>query len=172
MTISGDGDSLKEVIRTELEATRGSYHELLDSLSERDWQGLSGNRAWTIGQVMYHMTFAPRMLPADVRMIRKGGRAPKVPAVLFNWLNIIITRWGARRYTRQTMGEAYDAAHAAAVETLDTIQEDQWDKGLEYPDWDPLLSGFVTIERLFRYLILHFEVHAEQVQQGLEEELS
>jgi hypothetical protein len=169
---SGDGANRNEVIRADLEATRDSYHELLDSLSDKDWQRRSGNQAWTIGQVMYHMTVAPRMLPADVRMIRKGGRAPKFLAALFDWLNIILTRWGARKHTRQTIGDAYDVAHAAALEALDTIREDEWDNGVEYPDWDPLLSGFVTIERLLRYLILHFEVHAKQVRQGLEEELS
>jgi hypothetical protein len=43
------------------------------------------------------------------------------------------------------------------------------------PDWDALLSGRVTrvmIERLFHYPAIHFKSHAEQIRQGLENELS
>lgn len=162
------GNFVREEIRDELETVRVSFHELIDSLTDDDWHRPSGNPAWTIGQVAFHMTLAPRMLPADVRMIRKGWRIPKPPASLFNRLNVLLTRLGARKVTRKTAGEAYDAAHAVALEALDTIGEDEWDKGLDYPGWDPLLSGHVTLERLFRYLRMHFQCHAEQIRAAME----
>ena len=164
---SDGGGSPREEIRAELEATREAYRALLDSLSEEDWKKASGNPAWTVGQVLVHMTFAPRMLPADVGMIRRGGWMPRLPAFLFNWSNVLMTRWMARKETIHTVGALYDAAHASALAVLDTIQDDEWELGREYPDWDPMLSGYVTLERLFRYLKLHFEVHREQVRQGL-----
>jgi hypothetical protein len=164
---SDGGGSPREEIRAELEATREAYHALLDSLSEEDWKKASGNPAWTVGQVLVHMTFAPRMLPADVGMIRRGGWMPKLPAFLFNWSNVLMTRWMARKETIHTVGALYDAAHASTLAVLDTIQDDEWALGREYPDWDPMLSGYVTLERLFRYVKLHFEVHQEQVRQGL-----
>jgi len=165
----GEAASLREEIREELEATRQAYHALLESLAEEDWKKPSGNPAWTVGQVMVHMTFAPRMLPADVGMIRSGGWMPKLPAFLFNWANVLMTRWAARNQSAQSVGALYDAAHDRVLALLDTIQDDEWILGREYPDWDPMLSGTVTIERLFRYLNEHFEVHAEQVRQGLAE---
>ncbi len=158
---------LRAEIRAELEATREAYHALLNTLSDEDWRKPSGNAAWTVGQVIYHMTMAPRMLPSDVRMIRRARRAPRLPACVFNALNVLATRWGARKHTTQSVGRAYDAAHAAAMAAFETIQDHEWAKGVEYPDWDPMLSGFVTIERLFRYVSLHFEVHARQVRQAL-----
>ena len=164
---SGDGEMLREEIRAELEATRQAYHALLGSLSEEDWSKASGNPAWTVGQLMVHMTFAPRMLPADVKMIRRGGWMPNLPAFLFNWSNVLMTRWVARKETIGTVGVLYDAAHGNALEVLETIQDEEWGLGREYPDWDPMLSGYVTLERLFRYLTLHFEAHQEQVRQGL-----
>lgn len=164
---TGPVAGLGQEIRAELEATREAYHTLLSALTDEDWPRPSGNEAWTVGQLMYHMTIAPRMLPTDVRIIRRGGRAPRVPAFLFNGLNVLMTRWGARKWTRLTVGQAYDEAHAATLAVLETIQDDEWARGVEYPDWDPMLSGFVTIERLFRYLPLHFEAHAGQVRQGL-----
>ena len=163
------GNAKREEIRAELEATRAAYHELIGSLTDEDWGKPSGNPAWTIGQVAYHMTLAPRMLPADVRMIRRGWRVPQPPAALFNRLNVLLTRLGARRPTRQTVGQTYDEAHARALDVLDTIEEGEWEKGLDYPSWDPQLSGHVTLERLFRYLTVHFQCHAEQIRQGLGE---
>jgi hypothetical protein len=166
-TTAKEAARLRQEIRAELETTREAYHALLNSLSADDWRKPSGNPAWTVGQVIYHMTMAPRMLPSDVRMIRRGRRAPGLPAFIFDSLNVLVTRWGARKHTPQSVGQAYDAAHAAALAAFETIQDHEWAKGIEYPDWDPMLSGFVTIERLFRYLPLHFEVHAEQIRQAL-----
>lgn len=166
-TTASEAARLRQELRAELEATRVAYHVLLDLLSDDDWHRPSGNPAWTVGQVIYHMTMAPRMLPSDVRMIRRGRRAPGLPAFIFNSLNVLVTRWGARKHTPETVGQAYDAAHAAALAAFDTIQDHEWAKGVEYPEWDPMLSGFVTIERLFRYLSLHFKVHAEQIRQAL-----
>ena len=162
-----DGGSLREEIREELEDTRQAYHALLGSLSDEDWTVASGNPAWTVGQLMVHMTFAPRMLPADVGLIRRGGWMPRLPAFIFNWSNVLMTRWMARRESIHTAGALYDAAHANALEVLETIQDDEWGLGREYPDWDPMLSGYVTLERLFRYLTIHFQVHREQVREGL-----
>ena len=159
--------SAREEIRAELEATREAYHALLDSLSEEDWNKPSGNPAWTVGQVMVHMTFAPRMLPADVNLIRRGGWMPKLPGFIFNWANVLMTRWAARNQSPQSVGALYDEAHDRVLALLETIHEDEWSLSREYPDWDPMLSGTVTLERLFRYLADHFEVHAEQVRQGL-----
>ncbi|MGD9404610.1 MAG: DinB family protein [Anaerolineae bacterium] len=162
-----EAGSLREEIREELEATRMAYHALLESLPEKDWKKPSGNPAWTVGQLMVHMTFAPRMLPADVGMIRSGGWMPKLPAFLFNWANVLMTRWAARNQSAESVGALYDVAHDRVLALLDTIQDDEWGLGREYPDWDPMLSGMVTIERLFRYLADHYKVHAEQVRQGL-----
>ena len=163
----GVGPRVRKEIREELEATRQAYHALLGSLSEEDWGRASGNPAWTVGQLMVHMTFAPRMLPADAKLIRRGGWMPRLPSFLFNWSNVLMTRWTARKETIHTVGGLYDAAHANALGVLETIQDEEWGLGREYPDWDPMLSGYVTLERLFRYLTLHFEAHQEQVRQGL-----
>ena len=164
---SNEGGSLREEIGAELEATQQAYHTLLSSLSDEDWRKPSGNPAWTVGQLMVHMTFAPRMLPADVGLIRRGGWMPNLPAFLFNWSNVLMTRWGARKETLHTVGTLYDAAHDKVLDLLEMIQDEEWGLGREYPDWDPLLSGYVTMERLFRYLAIHYSVHEEQVRQGL-----
>ena len=165
---SSEGIGVGQQLRADLEATRAAYHQLVRELSAEDWRRQSGNLAWTIGEVLYHMTLALRLLPGDVRLIRGKGWTPKLPAQLFNWLNVLFTRLGARTVTLQTVGQKYDAAHATVLELLATVQDDEWERGAEYPDWDPLLSGFVALSRLFGYPTIHFEAHAEQIRQGLE----
>ena len=48
--------------------------------------------------------------------------------------------------------------------SLERIEDDEWAFGGDYPDWDPMLSGFVTLERLFHYIRLHFDAHAEEIK--------
>lgn len=55
----------------------------------------------------------------------------------------------------------------AHLKLLHSVQEDEWKKGVNYPDWDPMLSGFVTLERLFLYISLHFESHAGDIEAAL-----
>jgi len=156
-------------IRAELEATRASFHELLLSIPEDYWNKPTSNPAWTVGELVFHMTVALRMLPEDVRLIRRLGWTPRPPASLFNWLNERLTRRGARGLTPEEVGEKYDAAHDGVLRLMDTIRDDEWGKGMDYPDWDPLLSGHVTLERLFHYPAQHFESHAEQLRNNLDE---
>jgi len=156
-------------MRAELEATRATFHKLLLVIPEDDWHKPSSNPAWTVGELLYHMSMALRMLPEDVRLIRWLGWTPRPPASLFNWLNECFTRRGARNLTLESIAEKYDSAHADVLNLLGTIRDDEWDKGMDYPDWDPLLSGHVTIERLFHYPALHFESHAAHIQSSSED---
>jgi hypothetical protein len=65
------------------------------------------------------------------------------------------------------IASAYDKAHQRALKALDTIQDGEWEKGADYPDWDPMLSGFVSLERLFQYISLHFEAHTQEIEAAL-----
>jgi hypothetical protein len=168
-------DRLRDVIRSELEATREAFYALVASISDGDFRQPSLNPAWTVGEVLFHMSLAPRMLAADVRILRRPGRYPRLLTGLlnairpvFDALNVLYARLGARRLTRRKLIDKYDAGHTAALRALAMVAEDSWDKGLDYPNWDPQLAGHVTIERLFRYPKAHFEAHAEEVRRALE----
>jgi len=158
----------REHLRQEIEETHQAFHRLLDSIPEEAYALPSDNPAWTIGQVLYHMSLAPRFMILDVQMI--GGQrwlyqqVPKlVPKRLFDWLNARLTRYGARNISRQFLADEYDRAHSAVLRVLDTLSEADLVKSLPYPDWDPLLSGEVTMEYLFGYIRRHFDSHANQI---------
>ena len=158
-----------EQIRAELEETRQAYYRLLDEVTEADWHLPSGNPAWTIGEMMYHITVATQNIPADIAIIRKAPWLPNPPVRLLHLFNPPLTRWGASKYNRGRLPEKFERDHASLLSLLETIQEDEWEKGRKYRAYDPpLLDGFVTIEDLFHYQKYHLEQHAKDIRSTLD----
>jgi hypothetical protein len=150
----------REAIRAELKTTRAAYHEFLNSLSPEDWGKKSGNPAWSVGQLMWHIAwgdgFAPRAV-ADC----KRGRGLNPPQFITNTVNMLITRWGARRATPQSVAEKYDAVHTAILAALDEVKEDEWDRGAK------IFGEFFTVESVLRSPVSHFKEHEADVLKGL-----
>ena len=157
-------EQIRQQLCRELETTRQLFHRLLDEIAEGDLDQPSLNPAWTIREVLYHMSLAPRNLPADVRLIRHLKWVPRIPAGPFNRLNAYLTRRGARNMTKNSLAEKYDQAHARTLGALESVADQEWAFGVNYPDWDPLLSGSVNLERLFQYISLHFNAHAQEIK--------
>lgn len=160
--------SIREKLRMEIEETRISFHQLLESIPDEAFSLPSDNPAWTIGEVLHHMSLAPRFLSQDVKIITTQNWMYKVipiiiPKQLFDWLNKKMTKYGARKLSHEFLAAEYDKAHQATLKALDEVKEADFEKKLNYPDWDPLLSGEVTLERLFRYVKVHFDSHAAEI---------
>jgi hypothetical protein len=166
--------STRERLRQEIESTRAEFHRLLDSLPEEALSLPSENPAWNIRQVLFHIAIIPRYMIVEVVMIRKQvwlyQLLPRlIPKGLFDWLNAHLTRWGARDLTRQRLAKIYDQSCRAASQALDTVPEDDFGKSLNYPLWDPLLAGNVTVEYLFGYIKRHFDSHAAQIEKAVQQ---
>jgi hypothetical protein len=162
-----DPTNKREQVRDQIEETRRNFHSLLEKLTNDQLDKPSLNPAWTIREVLYHMSFAPRNLPLDVWMIKHLNWVPKVPAGPFNRLNTYLTRRGGRDLGKLEIAKAYDEGHQRTIKALESVNDDEWQKGVNYPDWDPMLSGFVTFERLFGYITLHFNTHAQEIEAAL-----
>ena len=160
--------NIREQLFTEITETRQRFHQLLELVPDEFFHLPSDNPAWTIGEVLYHMNIAPRFVIADVKMIT-GRRwiyrlVPRIiPKSLFDWINAKHTRYAARHLTRQFLASEYDKAHEIAIHALSLVADDNFQKSLPYPDWDAMLSGEVTLERLFHYVKNHFDAHASEI---------
>lgn len=74
-----------------------TYYRHMDSLKRTDildipHQNLSRISTWTIGEMLYHMSLAPRFLSKDVKMITNQNWLYRIipviiPKQLFDWLN-------------------------------------------------------------------------------------
>lgn len=164
--------SIKDELRAEMIETRAAYHRLLAQIPDEAFSMPSDNPAWTIGEVLFHMSLAPRFVVTDLRMIISRPWlarvfATLVPAALFHRLNEFFTRYGSRNLNRTFLAEQYDRAHARALKSLEGLQETDFSKAVQYPGYDPLLSGVVTVEKLYRYINFHFEAHAGQIRERL-----
>lgn len=155
--------SIRQVLKSELEMTRDEYHQLLMEIPINIYQKPTLNPAWNVAEVLFHMSLAPRYISSDVVFIKRYSWIPKPPANLFHTLNNWLTKRGARGVTREILAAKYDDAHLRMMQSFESIDEDEWSKGANYPGWDPLLSGFVTLERLFHYPSLHFNEHKKEI---------
>jgi hypothetical protein len=160
--------TIREELFSEIVATKDAYDRLLGIIPEKVYALPSDNPAWTIGEVLYHMTIAPRYLIKDVKMILRQNWFYRliptvVPRNLFDWLNKHLTRYGARHVSRDFLANEYEKAHQATLKALAEVDDMDFEKSFVYPDWDPLLTGEVTLEKLFHYVKAHFDSHAQQL---------
>ena len=167
--------AIKEEIRARLETTRVRFYRLLESLSEQDFKKQSLNPGWTNGEILAHMTFGFMVINVLLPMARLWGRLPKGSSKwfawllnaftgVFNWFNMLGARGQAKVFTYRRIGKIYDRVYFSLLKKINSIQDDEWEHGMYYPTkWDPNFSEFMTLEKLFRYPIIHFNFHLEQI---------
>ena len=164
--------SLKTDLINELEFTRRGFLQLVDSIPEESYRAPSVNPAWTIGDVLYHITLGPPAIWTEIWMIRHArwlfaALLNDWTASIFNWGNALFARH-PKRITRENLIQSYERGHSALLNSLGKVQDDEFNKSVRYPEtFVTELAGIVTVERLFRYIKLHYEVHAGQIQAGL-----
>ena len=162
---------LKEDLAQELETTRQNFPHLLDSVPEVLYLHPSDNPAWTIGDVLYHITLGPPALRFEIWMIRYIPWIFKTlnntTSKIFNWGNALFAN-RTKRITRQRLIKTYEAGHAGLMSSLKRVRKEDWGKSVVYPaEFVSELAGVVTVERLFRYVTLHFEVHEKQINSAI-----
>jgi len=170
-----DAKSKREEIFTQLNAARASFHTLLDSLSEQDFQRQSLNPGWTNGEILAHMTFGFIIINVLLPMARLWGRLPKasskpfawllnVSTRPFNWFNALGARGQGRVFTYRRIGKIYDRAYFSLLKKINSIKDNEWEHGMYYPTkWDPNFDEFMTLEKLFHYPVTHFNFHLAQI---------
>ena len=165
----------REDILAQLRMAHLSFHDLLDSLSEQDFHKQSLNPGWTNGEILAHMTFGFIIINVLLRMARVWGQLPRGSSKWFawllnaftgpfNWINALGARGQGRVFTRRRVGKIFDHAHRALLKKVNSIQEDEWERGMYYPTkWDANFDEFMTIEKLFHYPVIHFNFHFNQI---------
>jgi hypothetical protein len=159
-TGESDRQAKRDTIRAELKTTRDAYHQLLNSLSPEDWNKKSDNPAWSVGQLMWHIAWGDGFAPQGVDDCKKG-RGFNPPQFITNTLNMLITRWGARRGTPQSVAEKYESVHAAILSKLDEVGDDDWAKGTKR------FGEVHTVESVLRSPVTHFKEHEADILKGL-----
>jgi len=167
--------NIKESIQIELDATRTTFHALLDSLTEEDMHKQSHNPGWTNGEILAHMTFGFLILIVLMPMARLWGRLPKgsskpfawllnVFTGPFNWINALGARGQGRVFTYKRVAKIYDRVYFSLLKQVNSIRDEEWQRGMYYPvKWDSNFDEFMTLEKLFHYPVIHFNFHLGQI---------
>lgn len=144
----------RALLRSELEATRQAFHALVASLPAGRWRQASPSSAWTVGEVLVHLTWAIEYLPSEVEQARRGKGMFNMPKWLGDPLSYWYVRWLARGVAPDDIDRRYDAAMDATLRTLDAIGEDEWMRGADFYG-----EGFHSVAELFREPAKHLSEH-------------
>ena len=144
----------RAALRAELVAASAQFRTLVDAIPDTRWQQLSPGSAWTVCEVMVHLTWALEQLPAEVVSARYGQGMFNYPAWLADPASYWINRWNARGATRASLVRRYDAAMATVLASLDAVGDGEWDLGANFYG-----HGFYTIEGLFHTPAQHLAEH-------------
>lgn len=160
----------KKELETQLENTHRLFIELVHSIPEENYSLPTDNPAWTVGDILFHITLGPRAIALEAWMIVYvpglfGWVMRHFPSRLFNRVNAWFGRGRSERVSRQGLLKAYGKAHAVIKSRLRRTREEDLGKMVVYPaDFVSELAGVVTVERLFQYVTEHFELHERQLR--------
>jgi hypothetical protein len=166
---------IKNGVRHDLEAGRSEFHQLLGLVRQDAWQRPSRNRGWTNGQLLFHIALGfflvvplfvvMRLFAALPRPMSKVfARCLNAATPLFNWINALGPRFGARVLNSRRLGRTFDAVHRLIVRRVESMRPEDWGRGMHYPTkWEPLFSDFMSFEALFRYPVAHMQHHRTQI---------
>jgi len=160
----------KKEIEAQLDDTHRRFIELVNSIPEETYSLPTANPAWTVGDILFHITLGPRALALEVWMtVHATGLynflMRRFPSRFFNSVNAWFGRGRSKRVSRQSLLKAYGKAHAVIKSRLRRTREEDLGKIAIYPvDFVSDLKGEVSVERLFRYVTGHFEEHETALQ--------
>lgn len=156
-----------------LDRAHEEYKILLESIPESDYTLPSGNEAWMVGDVLFHITLGPRAIALEAWMILHARGLFQfgmniLPSQAFNWGNALFARRDSRVLNRSRLANGYAKGHAALRSVVRRAREESLSQSVIYPnEFVAELAGTVTVERLVQYTLGHVELHAEQIRAGL-----
>jgi hypothetical protein len=150
----------RQAIRADIETTRTAYHKLLGSLSDEDWRKKSANPAWSVGQLMWHLSHGMEFFTQAVGYCRKG-KGPNPPSWLIAPGNVLLTRFGSRGATPQSAREKFDQGTDRLLTCLDGVKDDEWSKAAR------IYGNDYTIASTFSQVAEHYQEHETDILKGL-----
>lgn len=151
----------RSALRHALQHTRGGFHALVRSLSDDDWSKHCRNTAWSVGELLAHVTLSLEIIPEQVARARQSRGMRNEPPVLNHAINVLQSRLVARRENLETIAHHYDAAHISVLAVFDSIKGEEWGRGGRF------FHRYQTIEDLVSRPVAHFHEHAEQIREAV-----
>ncbi|MEO8469832.1 MAG: maleylpyruvate isomerase N-terminal domain-containing protein [Chloroflexota bacterium] len=114
-------------LRQRLSEWRTEFHALVDRISPDEWEGKSGNAAWSVRQVVGHLAAQPDACVRLVDLTRRGqGMLNRPPARVLDLVNLWMVRLTTRGETPVKARDHFDAGHRLLVARLEDIRVDEF----------------------------------------------
>ena len=147
----------KQAIRSELEATRAAYHELLASIPSDAWKRTSGNAEMTVKELMWHTAWSMNWMAGSIDAVR-SGKSFNPPSFILEPGRKLAMHWLARRATPEAAARRFDEGIAALIAKLDTVGDGDWQREATR------FGETHSVEWYFTHPREHFDEHAADVR--------
>ena len=149
-------DQRRERLRRDLNDARDRFHAALDTVPDGEWHAPSANPGWTNAQILFHVLLGFLLVPLLLRILSAMTWMPSLvdrgfagllnaTTPLFDRVNAIGPRVGARLLSRAAMRRRFDRVHARLVRRLERMTDRDLERGMRYPTrWDPRFRAIMT----------------------------
>ena len=132
-----------------------AFHRLLDDTAGARWRQKSPTCAWTVGEVLVHLTWALEQLPQEVAAARRRQGHVQHAKVDRRPGSFWIIRRQARKSDPASLRRRYDTAMDAVLAALETVPDSDWGLGARFYG-----ERFYTVAGLFATPGRHQVEHA------------
>jgi hypothetical protein len=154
----------KAAIRGALERTHAAYGELVGQIPDGKWDATSGNRAFTCGQLAWHIA-AGLDFSAGLIEAARAGKQTNVPTFLMplgNKLNVLRIRRGSRKATRDSVLADYEQHQARLLRLLDDVSD------AEFAIVKTNFAITRSVRDMFMIPVEHLPEHAPEIESALQ----
>lgn len=174
---------IKQAVHDEMEAARGTFHLLLDSMSPADLRRPTRRTKWKNEELLFHMLFGYMITPSLILLVKLFSRLPSgfsraLARLLnsltgpFNTVNYLGSRLGGKVYNHNRMGPRFDRTCASLERRLSQESEASLRRGMHFPTrWDPFFKDYMTLADVYHYPTQHFAFHRRQLALRPEQEV-
>jgi hypothetical protein len=174
--MTSDFETRRANLKSDLEAARQEFHDMVASTAGQSWTKPSHNPGWTNGQLLFHVLLGFLLVLPLTSMLVFFGHLPAVcsrifaatlnlSTPLFNGINAVGPRAGARLLGQEGLINKFDQVHRAILERLEHARPGEWASAMHYPTrWDPRFKTPMHLEDLFRYPVDHLRDHRDQLR--------
>jgi hypothetical protein len=150
----------RATIRGELERTGEAYRELIGQIPNGRWGEASNNRAFTCGQLAWHMAAGLDFSAGLIEAARKG-KQQNVPSFLMP-LGFKINEWrirrGSRNATRDSVLADYEREQQRLLRLVDELSDAEF--GIVKTNFGTTQS----VREMFNVPAEHFGEHAPEIR--------
>jgi hypothetical protein len=155
----------RAALKAALEATKGEFRDLLAQIRDDDWAKPTANAAWSVRELTFHLANSQFVAQVAEGAAKPGGGGfnplSLLPRGILDRLSVFYVRRGAKKATRESMIERYDAGIDRTTAAIDKVADNDWSR--EVKTFDQMR----TVAYVFQLSVEHMNEHAPEIRTAI-----